>query len=412
MPTNNRPAANASNNSSVMSHILQWSSMAAIVGSLAACGALAPKPPPALPPPPPPAPVVVPAPPPAPKPVFSFEAEDLAPLPPVRLQPKSRWVPVRWRDLPGLTQDSMHEAWNAWIRSCERPLPNFTELCAEVRQLSIGGDLAQRQWLVQRLQPYRVESLEGQSVGLLTSYYEPLVEASRVQTAQFKVPLYRPPPGLDANKPWFTRQEIDTLPEARRKLQGHVIAWVADPVDVLIVQIQGSGRVRISEPNGDKKLVRIAFAATNNHPYKSVGSWLLERGELRSVNWANIKRWVAENPGRVNEMMWSNPRFVFFRDEAMTALDSVFGPRGALGVALTPGRSIAVDKGSIPYGAPVWLSTSGPAVELQKLVFAQDTGSAIVGAVRADYFTGWHDEAGELAGRIKQPLRLWVLWPK
>ena len=103
---------------------------------------------------------------------------------------------------------------------------------------------------------------------------------------------------------------------------------------------------------------------------------------------------------------------VFFREERLTELDAAFGPRGAQGVPLTPGRSIAVDPGSIPYGTPVWLVSPGPSVSLQKLVLAQDTGSAIVGGVRADYFVGWGDDAAELAGRLKQPLRLWVLWPK
>jgi membrane-bound lytic murein transglycosylase A len=111
-------------------------------------------------------------------------------------------------------------------------------------------------------------------------------------------------------------------------------------------------------------------------------------------------------------MLWSNPRTVFFREEPLSEMDAAFGPRGAQGVPLTPGRSIAVDKDSIPYGTPVWLASSGPAVNLQRLVLAQDTGGAIVGAVRADYFAGWGPEAGEVAGRLKQPLRLWVLWPK
>jgi membrane-bound lytic murein transglycosylase A len=131
---------------------------------------------------------------------------------------------------------------------------------------------------------------------------------------------------------------------------------------------------------------------------------------LRDASWPGIKAWVAQNPQRVQELLWSNPRVVFFREEALPAPD--LGPRGAQGVPLTPGRSIAVDPLSIPYGTPVWLASSGPQTSLQKLVLAQDTGSAIVGAVRADYFVGWGEGAGELAGRLKQPLRLWVLWPR
>lgn len=400
-----------------MRQVLWWSGVALIVGSLAACGS-APRQKPATAPTFPPE-VVVPAPAPAPAtqpplatPRAPFEFNDTAELPAVQERPKSRWVPVRWRELPGLADDVLFEAWNAWIRGCERPLPAFALLCVEVRQLSIADEDAQRQWLVKRFQPYRVESTEGQSVGLLTSYYEPLLEASRVPTERFNVPLYKPPASLASRRPWHTRQEIDSSPAVRRALQGNAIVWLADPVDALVLQIQGSGRALVTEADGSQKLVRIAYAANNGQPYKSVGRWLLDQGELRDASWPSIKRWVAENPTRVNEMLWSNPRVVFFREEAMTELDAAFGPRGALGVALTPGRSIAVDKDSIPYGAPVWLATRGPTLNLQKLVFAQDTGSAIVGAVRADYFAGWGDEAGDLAGRVKQPLRLWVLWPK
>jgi membrane-bound lytic murein transglycosylase A len=180
----------------------------------------------------------------------------------------------------------------------------------------------------------------------------------------------------------------------------------------MVLQIQGSGRMVVTEPDGRQRLVRLGFAATNEQPYKSIGRWLLDRGEVRDATWPGIKAWIFANPDRTQELLWSNPRVVFFREEPLTELDAQFGPKGAQGVALTPGRSIAVDPGSIPYGAPVWLATSGPQANLQRLVLAQDTGSAIRGAVRADYFAGWGPEAGEFAGRLKQNLRLWVLWPK
>jgi membrane-bound lytic murein transglycosylase A len=205
---------------------------------------------------------------------------------------------------------------------------------------------------------------------------------------------------------------METLPEARAQLRGREIAWLADPVDALMLQIQGSGRLRITEPDGSQRMVRLAYAGTNEHPYRSVGGWLLQQGAVRDASWPGIKAWVRANPHRVREMLWSNPRTVFFREEPLGSFDAAFGPRGAQGVALTPGRSIAVDKESIPYGAPVWLASAGPQVSLRRLVLAQDTGSAIVGAVRADYFMGWGPEAGEIAGRLKQPVRLWVLWPR
>ena len=349
-------------------------------------------------------------------PVTTGLPPDVAPLPPALQQGKSRWSPVRWAELPGLGNDRLNEAWNAWTKSCEKPGPAFAPLCADVRRLSIGTDQEQRAWMMQRLQPYRVEPLSatvgGSAQGLLTGYFEPMIDASRVQKPGFQVPLYRVPANLAARKPWFTRQEIDTLPEAKAALRGREIAWLADPIDALVLQIQGSGRLLVSEADGSQRTVRVAFAASNDQPYKSVGRWLLDQGLIRDGSWPGIKAWVAQNPQRVQEMLWANPRTVFFREEALSELDAAFGPRGAQGVALTPGRSIAVDKDSIPYGTPVWLASSGPVVNLQRLVLAQDTGGDIVGAVRADYFAGTGTQAGELAGRLKQPLQLWVLWPK
>jgi membrane-bound lytic murein transglycosylase A len=368
---------------------------ALIVGTLVACGTV-------------PLPPADEAPPPVAAPAPAVAPPGLPPL----AQGKSRWHPVHWSELPGFADDSLHEAWNAWVKSCERPGPTFAALCPEVRRLMLGSGDEQRAWMMRRLQPYRVEPLQGTSEGLLTGYYEPVLEASRQPTARHSVPLYRPPLNLAKGRPWYTRQEIDTLPEALAALRGREIGYLADPVDALVLQIQGSGRARMIEPDGSQRLVRLAFAGTNEHPYRSVGAWLLQQGAIRDASWPGIKAWVVQNPHRVNEMLWSNPRTVFFREEPLPELEAGFGPRGAQGVPLTPGRSIAVDRESIPYGTPVWLASSGPAAELRRLVLAQDTGSAIVGAVRADYFTGWGPEAGELAGRLKQPLRLWVLWPR
>jgi membrane-bound lytic murein transglycosylase A len=217
---------------------------------------------------------------------------------------------------------------------------------------------------------------------------------------------------LAQRNPWYTRQEIDTLPGVQAALKGREIAYLTDPVDTLILQIQGSGRIRIAEPDGTQRMVRLAYAGSNGQPYKSVGRWLLDQGEVRDASWPAIKAWLLRNPGRVNEFLWSNPRTVFFREEPLSEPDSAWGPKGAQGVPLTPGRSVAVDPASIPYGTPLWLVSDGATARLQKMVLAQDTGSAIVGAVRADYFAGWGPVAADLAGRLKQPLRLWVLWPK
>jgi len=333
---------------------------------------------------------------------------------------RSRWVAVSWNEIPGWQNDEMQDAWNAWLQNCERPGPLFGPLCRDVRQLMLGSDDDRRLWMMSHLQPYRVESLDGIADGLLTSYYEPLFDASVQMRPGFGVPLYAPPDGLvDARRsgrPWFSRQEIDTNSQAAEALRGREVAWLADPIDALVLHIQGSGRVRITNDDGTTRIVRLAFAGSNEQPYQSVGRWLLDRGLIRDASWPGIKAWIVStqqsNPRLVQEMFWSNPRYVFFREEVRSAADADLGPRGAQGVPLTAGRSIAVDKDAIPYGTPVWLASAGPNVNLQRLVFAQDTGSAIVGAVRADYFAGTGPEAGDFAGRMKQGLRLWVLWPK
>jgi membrane-bound lytic murein transglycosylase A len=300
----------------------------------------------------------------------------------------------------------LFEAWNAWLKSCERPGPVFAALCPEIRRLSIGGEEAQRQWMLQHLQPYRVESTNGSANGLLTAYYEPEFEASRLPNAEFDVPLYQPPLGINTSSGWFTRQEIDTLPKAKEALKGREIAYLSDPVQALLLQVQGSGRLRVKEPDGRQRFVRLAHAGHNGQPYKSIGRWLLDQGEVRDGSWPAISAWMLQNPQRVQELLWQNPRVIFFKETPLSEFDRGFGPPGAQGVPLTPGRSIAVDPQSIPYGTPVWLSSQGPQVSLNKLVLAQDTGSAIRGAVRADYFAGWGLQAGELAGRLKQPLHL------
>jgi len=261
-----------------------------------------------------------------------------------------------------------------------------------------------------RLQPYRVESAQGEARGLLTAYFEPVFEASRSRSAAYSVPLYQPPTQLSPGQIWYSRKDMDTLAQAQTALQGRVIAYMADPLDALALQIQGSGRMQIRHSDGSLRQSRLAYAGSNGQPYQSVGKWLSDQSLLSDTSWPGIKAWAARNPNRIQELVWSNPRVVFFKEEALPGDDS--GPRGAQGVALTAGRSIAVDPASIPYGSPVWISSVGTQITLQKLVVAQDTGSAITGAVRADYFVGTGPAAGELAGRLKQPLNMWALWPQ
>ena len=344
-------------------------------------------------------------------------------LPPASLHPGSRWEPATWADLPGWDADRTREAWLALQRSCERlpaevqrETPAWPRLCQEALRHQPADDAATRAWLVQRFAPYRVLPLEAgaSAEGLATGYFEPLIEASRTPRGAMRVALHSPPADLATRKPWFTRAQIDSLPAAQAALRGREIVYVADPLDALLLQIQGSGRVRLTTTDGATQTIRLAFAGHNDQPYQSIGRWLIDQGQIKpgEASWPAIRDWARRFPGRVPEMLAANPRVVFFREEALP--DPRLGPRGGQGVALTPERSIAIDPKSLPYGTPVWLDTTEPltTTPLRRLVLAQDTGSAITGAVRADYFWGWGERAEQQAGRMKQSMRMWVLWPK
>jgi membrane-bound lytic murein transglycosylase A len=284
-----------------------------------------------------------------------------------------------------------------------------------VKRLEGQSSSAQLSWLTRTFQPYRVENLNAGThadLGLLTAYYEPVLEASRKAKPGFEVPLYAVPANLKSRSPWYSREEISSLPAAQSALKGREIAFVADPIDAMVLHIQGSGRLWVNENDGSRRQIRLAFAGTNDQPYQSIGRWLLDQKLSKDATWPGIKKWLSQNPRRTEELLSKNPRFVFFKEEALSPVEALQGPKGAQGVPLSAERSIAVDPSSIPYGTPVWLYSPGPQTTLKKLVIAQDTGSAIQGAVRADYFVGSGDAAGELAGRLKQDLNLWVLLPR
>jgi len=356
----------------------------------------------------PPAPVPAP-----PRPPAAIEPGPTGPV--LQRGDRARWVRANWADLPGWGGDALAEWWPAFVRGCARPASGWAALCQQAQRQSLGDDVATLAWVQSHLQPWRVEALDANAVGLATGYFEPLLVGSRQRTATQQVPLYGAPPAdASGRRPSWTRQQIDSDPAIQAALAARTIAWVADPLDALLLHIQGSGRLQVQEAGGSERLVRLAFGGHNDQPYRSVGRWLIEQGELRpgEASWPAIKDWARRNPARANELLWQNPRYVYFKEEPLP--DPTVGPRGAQAVPLTPGRSIAVDPQAVPYGTPVWLDTTEPLSSrpLQRLVMAQDTGSAIVGAVRADYFWGWGGEAEAQAGRMKQPLRMWVLLPQ
>ena len=322
---------------------------------------------------------------------------------------------VSWQVLPGWQEDDLAQAWPAWLKSCDALRKrnseiNWRQVCAQVNSISDRDGRAIRQYFETNFQAYEVRSTtNGSDKGLITGYYEPVMNGSLTRTATYAVPLYGLPKAWRGNKPspGPTRAEL----MSSGLLRGAELAWVQDPVAAAFMQIQGSGKVRLE----DGRVLRLGYAGTNDQPFKSFAQWLLDRKEITrsQATMQGISAWAKRNPDRVEEMLNANPRFVFFK-ELPSNVSADLGPTGALGVPLTSERSIAIDLKAMPLGAPVFLSTTRPlsSQTLQKLVMAQDTGKAIVGGVRADYYWGSGDSAGELAGRMKQDGRMWLLLPR
>ncbi len=282
---------------------------------------------------------------------------------------------------------------------------------------------------------HAVIAAEGSAQGLVTGYYEPILAGSRTRTERHRIPLYGVPQDLvvvdlaglhpelrglrlrgrvDGRRlvPYWSRAEIEDRARVDGGASGAapgapVLAWVEDPVELFFLQIQGSGQVALA--SGER--IRLGYADQNGHPYRSLGRYLIERGELtlEQASMQGIKAWAAANPAKLQEALNVNASYVFFRE-----LVGGDGPIGALGVPLSAQYSIAVDPRYVPLGAPVFLATTFPlsSQPLERLVVAQDTGGAIRGAVRADFFWGTGAEAGTLAGRMRQQGRMWLLWPR
>jgi membrane-bound lytic murein transglycosylase A len=324
---------------------------------------------------------------------------------------------VSWQAIPGWQDDGLTQAWPAWQKSCEGLLKrgsrngdvNWRQVCALAGNVSSRDTQAIRKYFENNFQAYEVRNNSGVDTGLITGYYEPVMNGSQTRTGTYGVPIYAYPAAWKKSKPnpGPTRAELISS----GMLKGSEIAWVQDPVAAAFMQIQGSGKIRLE----DGRVMRLGFAGTNDQPFKSFAQWLLDRKEITrsEATMQGISQWAKRNPDRVNEMLNANPRFVFFR-ELPSNVDADLGPTGALGVPLTGERSIAIDLQAMPLGAPVFLATTKPLSNqpLQKLVFAQDTGKAIVGGVRADYYWGSGDAAGEAAGRMKQNGKMWLLLPR
>jgi membrane-bound lytic murein transglycosylase A len=338
-----------------------------------------------------------------------------------------------WSELPDWGSDRLDEAWPGFLASC-RALRQpemkaaWAPVCEAAKNLGNKPTSPQiRNFFETWLSPQRIVNSDGSREGLITGYYEPLIQGSRWKSAKNPVPVFGVPEDLlqldfaelypetknmrlrgrvEGHKvvPYWTRAQIEAQGEA---FPAKTLLWVADPVEFFFLQVQGSGQVQL----GDGSRVRLAYADQNGQPYKSIGRWLVEHGELKleQAGMAGIQAWVRANPQRLSELLNTNPSYVFFREEAANGE----GPKGSLGVPLTAMRSIAVDTRAIPLGTPVFMAFSMPdGKPVERLMIAQDTGGAIRGRVRADFFWGFGAEAGSQAGRMRQQGAMWLLWPK
>jgi membrane-bound lytic murein transglycosylase A len=281
-------------------------------------------------------------------------------------------------------------------------------VCDRARAVPPGDDAAARLFFESAFQPYGI-SADGGAIGLFTGYYEPEVAGSLSETRLYKYPLYRRPPDLPdgPSRAYFTRAQIERGALAHRHLE---LLWLADPIDVFFLHIQGAGRVRL--PDG--QVIRVTYAGKNGRPYVPIGRVLVDRGEmtLDQVSMQSIRAWLVAHPDQAGALMDQNPSYVFFREIHGVAADE--GAPGSLGAPLTPRRSLAVDKAYVPLGAPVWIDTRDTldGKPIRRLMFAQDLGGAIRGPVRADIFFGWGPDADAHAGKMRGQGMEFVLLPK
>ena len=353
-------------------------------------------------------------------------------------------APVEFSSIEGWNDDGLAAAVAVFAASCRSMLTAlsndaarraWTAACASAQAVPQDDDQAARRMLEQNFNAWRISPSSGAD-GFLTGYFEPEVEGALVRSDAFPVPLYRQPDdlivlgeddirrpagfalagarnGTSGLEPYPTRQEIETGALAGRGLE---LVHVRDKITAFFIHVQGSARIRLAEGG----VMRIGFAAKNGHPYRSIGRHVAETWNIapEEMTADRLRDWLAAHADQADAVMWHNKSFIFFRriDEA----DDALGPLGALGVALTPLRSLAVDRSLHVLGAPLWIdamlpdaqSAQGGTSPFRRLMIAQDTGSAIVGPARGDIFFGTGADAGHQAGLVRHAGRFTLLWPK
>jgi membrane-bound lytic murein transglycosylase A len=351
---------------------------------------------------------------------------------PAPLRPaEARTLLTPFPAIPGWSGAAFAPGLRAFSAGCARIAQGaLRRACDAARALPPDDEAAARRFVEATFDAWSLASADGAAEGMVTGYYEPVLAGSRSRSERFRTPVYGVPADLIAVDlesvnpelkglrlrgriegsrlvPYWSRAEI----EQRNGAGAPILAWVEDPVELFFLQIQGSGQIVLE--TGER--LRLAYGDQNGHPYRSIGRFLVDRREmtLDQASMPGIQAWAAANPRKLREALDANPSYVFFREAAPAGAASE-GPVGTLGAPLSAGYSIAVDPRYVPLGAPAFIATTWPlsTQPLERLVAAQDTGGAIRGAVRADFYWGSGDEAGALAGRMRQPGRLWILWPR
>jgi len=360
--------------------------------------------------------------------IMAWSCAPRQPAPP----PEPIYSPVSFDALPGWVDDPVEEVRPALERTCarlatlppERPMATdprpslravvgraaaWQHACRQLERVAPGHPASFRQYLERTFQAYAVTSTDPDARGLFTGYYEADIRASRSRHGPYQVPIYGVPEDLEMVGGQGQRADGNRYPDRAAIETGAiegaapVLFWADDPVDLHILHIQGSGRVTL--PDGST--TRIGYAANNGHGFVGIGGLLRDRELADGSSMPAIRAWLKANPEQGRAIMRENPRYIFFREIQGE------GPIGAFGVPLTPLRSLAIDPGVIPLGALVWLETRTPdGAPMQRLMAAQDTGSAIKGINRGDVFWGSGEAAFQQAGRMARPGRLFLLLPK
>ena len=359
-------------------------------------------------------------------PKIKTEKEELAKIPDYGLLKKSDWSAIE----SSLESDNLMPAWTAWLRSCSalKQKDAWKIVCDIADDIKEPSDEHIQNYFKKYFNVYLATNMDGSETGMITGYYEPVLKGSKVKTSHYKVPLYTTPkdlitvdlgevyPELKSKRlrgklvgnklvPYLSRADIDSQ---GAPLAGNEIVWVEDPVEAFFLEIQGSGIIHFD--NGD--IMQIGYADQNGYPFKAIGSALIQKKEITmaEASMEGIKSWAKKNISKLREFLNMNASYVFFRKLP----NDLPGPIGALGVSIEAERSVAIDPKFIPLGAPIFLSTTQPNTSdpLERLMVAQDTGGAIRGGVRADFYWGSGDEAGRKAGSMKQQGKIWALLPK